>query len=141
MSGPDAPKIPKDKHERELREFALSFPGAYEEFPWGERVVKVNKKIFVFLGRGEGGSVGCAVKLPKSRGTALTLDECSPTGYGLGKSGWVDAKFTGKKPPMDLLEEWIEESYRAIAPAKLVKELDGKRGAAPAPKKKPAKRR
>jgi predicted DNA-binding protein (MmcQ/YjbR family) len=141
MSGPDAPKIPKNVHERELRAFALSFPGAYEEFPWGERVVKVNKKIFVFLGRGESGSVGCAVKLPKSRGTALTLDECSPTGYGLGKSGWVDAKFTGKKPPMELLKEWIEESYRAVAPVKLVKELDAMPGVAPARKKRSGKGR
>src|SRR6266545_2881018 len=33
-----------------LRDFALGLPGAYEEFPWGECVVKVNKKVFVFLG-------------------------------------------------------------------------------------------
>ena len=26
-----------------VREFALGFPGAYEEFPWGESVAKVNK--------------------------------------------------------------------------------------------------
>ncbi|MBA3709787.1 MAG: hypothetical protein H0W83_13320, partial [Planctomycetes bacterium] len=37
-----------------LRAFALAFPGAYEDFPWGERVVKVAKKVFVFLGRGHG---------------------------------------------------------------------------------------
>ena len=29
---------------------ALSYPGAHEEFPWGERVVKVKGKVFVFLG-------------------------------------------------------------------------------------------
>ena len=33
----------------QLRTFALGLPGAYEEFPWGESVVKVNKKMFVFL--------------------------------------------------------------------------------------------
>jgi len=27
-------------------------------------------------------------------------------------------------PPLDQLKEWVEESYRAQAPRKLVKELD-----------------
>ena len=39
--------------QAELRAFALSLPGAGEHFPWGERVVKVNGKIFVFLGHDE----------------------------------------------------------------------------------------
>src|SRR4029078_6279774 len=47
------------------------------------------------------------------------------TGYGRGRAGWVSATFArGDKPPVDLLEEWIEESYRAVAPKKLVKLLD-----------------
>jgi hypothetical protein len=32
---------------------ALCYPETYPESPWGELVVKVNKKIFVFLGRNE----------------------------------------------------------------------------------------
>jgi len=39
------------KAEAALRTFALKFPGAREEFPWGERVVKVGKKVFVFMGK------------------------------------------------------------------------------------------
>src|SRR5688572_7972693 len=49
-----------------LREFALGLPEAKEDFPWGERVAKVNKKVFVFLGVDPvpGGDVGLSVKLP-----------------------------------------------------------------------------
>src|SRR6266542_3907401 len=74
-----------------LREFALSFPGAKEDFPWGERVAKVNGKVFVFLGADPvpGGGIGFSVKLPASREEALELPFARPTGYGLGKAGWV----------------------------------------------------
>jgi predicted DNA-binding protein (MmcQ/YjbR family) len=78
-----------------LRTFALSLPGAYEEFPWGERVAKVAKKVFVFLGKdGDASEAGLSVKLPASRDMALSLPFATPTEYGLGKSGWVTARFT-----------------------------------------------
>ena len=113
-----------------LRTFALGYPGAHEEFPWGERVVKVKGKVFVFLGREE--PLGISVKLPQSRLMALALPFASPTGYGLGKAGWVTAQFGPReKPPMDVLKAWIDESYRAVAPKKLVASL-GKDAAAPA---------
>ncbi len=103
-----------------LREVALTYPEAVEEFPWGERAIKVRKKIFVTLSHHKG-HLYMSVKLPESGEAALTLPYTSPTGYGLGKSGWVTATFDpGDEPPMDLLAEWIEESYRTIAPKKLV---------------------
>ncbi|MBS2033003.1 MAG: MmcQ/YjbR family DNA-binding protein [Deltaproteobacteria bacterium] len=105
---------------------ALAFPGAHEAFPWGERVVKVKGKVFVFLGRDEGESWGMALKLPHSGQAALMLPFTEPTGYGLGKSGWVTCNFGKKeKAPLELLQKWLEESYRAVAPAKLLKALDG----------------
>lgn len=107
-----------------LRTYALGFPEAREDFPWGERVVKVRDKVFVFLGR-EDEALGVTVKLPSSGLMALSLPFASPTGYGLGKSGWVTARFGPKdKLPMDMLRKWIEESYRAVAPKELVKALD-----------------
>jgi hypothetical protein len=49
----------------------------------------------------------------------------SPAGYGLGKSGWVTAELEpGQEPVVELFERWIDESYRAQAPKKLVKQLD-----------------
>lgn len=36
-----------------VRSFALGLPEAYEDFPWGESVAKVNGRVFVFLGSGD----------------------------------------------------------------------------------------
>jgi predicted DNA-binding protein (MmcQ/YjbR family) len=111
-------------HGAALRDFALAYPGAHEEFPWGERVIKVKGKVFVFLGRDEDG-LGLSVKLPQSRLMALDLPFTSPTAYGLGKAGWVSAQFGAKdKPPLDVLKAWIDESYRAVAPKRMIAELD-----------------
>lgn len=107
--------------EAALRKHALSYPEAHEDFPWGERVVKVRGKVFLFLGRPEAGGLGLSVKLPGSASFALGLPFASPTGYGLGKSGWVTARFEKRqKPPVELLMQWIDESYRAVAPKRLV---------------------
>jgi len=106
-----------------LRAFALGYPEAYEDFPWGERVAKVKGKVFVFLGR-DGDDLGLSVKLPESGMLALGLPFASPTGYGLGKAGWVTVKFGKReKAPVDLLRSWIDESYRAVAPKKLLAAL------------------
>ena len=109
-----------NKNQMALRDFALDYPGAHEAFPWGERVVKVKGKVFLFLG-GKDEDLSLSVKLPSSGLIALGLPFASPTGYGLGKSGWVTARFGPKeKPPLEVLRAWIDESYRAVAPKKLV---------------------
>jgi predicted DNA-binding protein (MmcQ/YjbR family) len=127
------------KVEAALRERALSYPGAREEFPWGESVVKVNGKVFVFLGHHQERGLSLSVKLPGSHGMALMLPFAEPTGYGLGKSGWVTARFAaGDKPPLPLLLEWLDESFRDVAPKKVVATLDGAPAAA---KKKKRPRR
>ena len=76
-----------------------------------------------------------SVKLPESGKAALRLPFASPTEYGLGKSGWVTARFTAKdKPPVEMLRKWIDESYRAVAPKELIKALD-QAAARPAPRR------
>ena len=105
--------------EAMLRKHALGFPGAYEEFPWGERVIKVRKKIFLFL-HGDAENLRVTTKLPLSYGAALLAPFAKPTGYGLGKNGWVTASFSGgEHVPYDVLLSWMDESYRAIAPKRL----------------------
>ena len=109
-------------HDDYLR-FALAFPDAWQDMPWdGDVVAKVAKKIFVFFGTGDVPSVG--VKLPESAEQALLSDAVTPMGYGLGKWGWVVVDLTAKGAPQQgVIEDWIEESYRAVAPKKLVAKL------------------
>ena len=114
--------------EDDLLDFALSYPESYEDSPWGERVAKVKKKIFVFF-HVPSDELNVTVKLPESATIALSLPFVTPTGYGLGKSGWVTATFAARdKPPVEVLKQWIDESYRNVAPRKLVVRLDDARG-------------
>ncbi|MFD9074784.1 MmcQ/YjbR family DNA-binding protein [Streptomyces lasiicapitis] len=121
------------KWER-VRAFALDLPGATEEFPWGETVAKIHKKVFVFLGVDDGSyPLGVTVKLTDeaAHAHALTAPGAEPAGYGLGKSGWVQIPLEQQGAPRaDLLCDWVEESYRTIAPKKRVTELE-ERGTPP----------
>jgi predicted DNA-binding protein (MmcQ/YjbR family) len=130
--------------ELELRDFALSFPETTEEFPWGHRTIKVKGKAFIFMSS-ENGGLGLSVKLPTSSQGVLMLPFASPTGYGLSKSGWVTATFGEKDAvPVEWVRDWITESYRAVAPKRLLKELslDADEIASKArPVRRPAKKR
>ena len=110
------------KAESTLRDFALAYPETTEHFPWGHRALKVRNKVFVFLALDlDARTLSMSVKLPRTSSAALMLPFASPTHYGLGKSGWVTARFEGNDEiPTALLEEWIDESFRAIAPKKIV---------------------
>lgn len=81
-----------------LRAFGLTFPGAHRKAPWPEHDdLAVNDKTFAYL----------------------------PAAYGLGRSGWVLFNPADSKiPSIGQLREWIDESYRAQAPKRLVRELD-----------------
>ncbi|MGW5343258.1 MmcQ/YjbR family DNA-binding protein [Streptomyces sp. HUAS TT3] len=113
-----------------VREFALGLPEVAEEFPWGPEdcVMKVNKKIFVFLGSADGPQpLGLSVKLKDEalHGHALSAPGAQPTGYGLGRSGWVSVPLEEKgAPSLQVLCEWVEESYRTVALKRHVRALD-----------------
>lgn len=104
---------------------AAQYPEAHEDHPWGETVFKVKGKVFVFCGIPQENVLSFSVKLPHSSGGALLFPFAEPTGYGLGKAGWITATISPKdKAPEALFFEWLDESYRAVAPKKLVKLLD-----------------
>lgn len=127
--GVTVPRTALKKWEK-VREFALGLPGATEDFPWGDTVAKVNKKVFVFLGAPDSGyPLGVTVKLTDEavHAHALTSPGAEPAGYGLGRSGWVRVPLEpAGAPAAGLLCEWVEESYRVIAPKRLAAELDAR---------------
>ena len=113
----------------ELRAFGLSLPGAHCKSPWPDHDdLAVKDKTFAYLpAKDQPFSLSC--KLPYTGYAALQLPFAKPTAYGLGKSGWVSfSPAPDEIPPLGQLKDWVEESYRAQAPRKLVKELDDRQG-------------
>ena len=104
-----------------IRKKALSYPLTHEDFPWGESAFKVKGKTFVFMSDGDDG-VSFSVKLPASRDLAMSLPGSEPTHYGLGSKGWVTIKPTSKTSSA-VLGFLIDESYRSVAPKKVVVSL------------------
>ena len=114
----------RDLHPRVV-EFALSLPGAWKDHPWDETVAKVGKKVFAFFGDPDGEyGPGMTVKLRESHDGAVGVPGASEAGYGLGRAGWVTIRFGAKTPSFGVLTDWVEESYRLVAPKRLVQELD-----------------
>lgn len=105
-----------------LLKYALAKPDATLEHPWGENVAKVRGKVFVFFGMAEPAADApyadyvMGVKLTNALLFAKSQSYVEAMGYGLGKSGWVSVKKPRGAAPMDMFEEWIDESYANVAP-------------------------
>ena len=112
-----------DPVRTKLLGFALSLPEAVEDHPWDETVAKVRKKVFVFFG-GDPSRDRITVKLVESHGHALSIEGAEPSGYGLGKAGWVTIPVDAEGVDHDVLCDWVEESYCIIAPKRLVAKLE-----------------
>ena len=109
-----------DPLKADLLAFALSLPEAWEDHPWGESVAKVGKKVFAFFGILEADDgLRFTVKLRDSHEEAMAFEWVVPAGYGLDRGGWVSA-VAPDDTPIEMITDWVEESYRLVAPKKLV---------------------
>jgi predicted DNA-binding protein (MmcQ/YjbR family) len=111
---------PAELLRAQVIDHALELPEAWEDHPWDERVVKVGKKVFLFGGADdwhEGPML--TLKLPSSQPIALSQPGVVPAGYGLGRAGWVTVALAKSRLPFEALREWVDESYRAVAPKKV----------------------
>lgn len=111
----------KHADAKALRKVALAYPATVEDFPWGHSAFKAaGRKAFMFLSATDDGGFTCSMKLPFRSEEALKIKGAEPTGYGLAKSGWVTFTFAAKsKPPLAKLSDYLDESWRAVAPKKL----------------------
>jgi predicted DNA-binding protein (MmcQ/YjbR family) len=88
----------------------------------GEPTFRVRNKNFVFADKR---ASGLSVKLPKEEAEAVVATDpgAEPTGYGLGRHGWVSV-VVGEVPDDDRwrqIEEWVRTSYTLVAPKTLAK--------------------
>lgn len=112
---------------KELKAFGLSLPGTTPKAPWpGHDDVAVNDKTFVYLSLHDDGALAVSAKLPVTGKAVLeAFPNAKPTGYGLGKSGWVSLSLASDEAVvLDTVMRWMMESYRAQAPKRLLKALE-----------------
>jgi hypothetical protein len=110
---------PESELLQTLRRIALRYPETQEGSACNKSAFKARNKSFLFLGM-EDRSTHIMVKLRASLAEAARLDQCK-----VGANGWVTAVFDREHaPPPGLLEKWIDESYRLLAPRQLVALLD-----------------
>jgi predicted DNA-binding protein (MmcQ/YjbR family) len=88
----------------------------------GEPTFRVNGKNFVFTNPE---ATSLTVKLGKEEAEAVvaTDPDAVPTGYGLGRSGWITISI-GKRAGAarwQEIEEMVRTSYTLVAPKKLAK--------------------
>ena len=116
--------MPKKDPPTEIRAIALSYPSSIESTSCNKAAFKAGTKSFVFLGEQDGGW-NLMVKLGESLAEAGVMAEKKPDNFSVGKHGWTTLRFaTGKGPAKKLLKNWIDESFRLLAPKKLIAELD-----------------
>lgn len=101
----------------DLREHALSRPGAWPEEPWeGDLVAKVGPqekgKIFVFLHESSIEVKAATTREEADKWLDRYPDDASAMAY-IGRSGWNTLTIGDAIPPQELLEA-VEDSYAMV---------------------------
>ena len=124
-----------------VRAFALGLPAAEEDSPWGETVIKVRRKpgvppwrvgkegvygpMFLWMGQRDAERPAVCVKLTTSYEEAVAVAQAERTTIsGLGQWGWLTVRLAAAAVP--LVCDWVEESYRNVAPKRFVAELNAR---------------
>ena len=106
----------------DVREYALTLPGASEDMPYGPDwlIFRIEGKIFLNIWL-ESPEPTCAVKLPPEVGLSLRehYDGVRPA-YHLNKTHWNDIYL--EMIDDELTKQWIRQSYELVL-SKLPKKL------------------
>ncbi|UDY35080.1 MmcQ/YjbR family DNA-binding protein [Dermatobacter hominis] len=90
----------------------------------GEPTFRVRNKNFVFS---DADATRISVKLPKDEAEAVVVTDetAEPTGYGLGRHGWVSVGIPegADDERWREVEEWVRTSYALVAPKTLARQV------------------
>ena len=110
-----------------IEKLALSLPEAQRvdiEAWGGEPTFRVRGKNFVFANP-EGTTVTLKLSKDEAEAVVATVEGALPTGYGLGRHGWISVelskRLSGER--WQELEEWILTSYTLVAPKTLARKV------------------
>ena len=108
-----------------VRKICLAFPETSEKLAWGHPTFRVRDKIFATIGvNADDKVVTMTTKPPPGEQEAL-LAEGAPFFFPkyVGVRGWIGF-VVNSQSDWKLVAEMVEDSYREIAPKRLVAELD-----------------
>lgn len=121
------PPMAPPTNERRIEAMVARLPDAVrvDIEAWdGEPTFRVNGKNFVFANRE---FTGISVKLSKDEAEAVVATDpaVEPTGYGLGRHGWISVTFPARMSAArwEVVEEWVRTSYTLVAPKKLARQV------------------
>lgn len=112
--------------DERLRAICLDFPEAVERETWEAPTYRVRDKIFAMQ---RGTEAPIALWCKANPGVQEMLVAGDPARYFVppyvGHNGWIGVRLDGGVD-WDDVADLVAESYRLIAPKRLVKELDGR---------------
>jgi hypothetical protein len=120
---------PHQRAEAELTAHGLTFPETTRSQGWATlRAIDVRKKTFVLFGaKGEAlDALTIVMKLPISAEMAEDLSFVRPARGWYKQHSWVTAHFGPEDDifaEMQTLKGWLKQSYIAVAPKKLGREV------------------
>jgi len=117
----------------EVREIAVSFPGAFEKVSWGRPVFCAPKMFVMYGGSMKTDTKGSYIQFPHSilvkvddsDRRALEQDTRFFFPAYMGPFGWLGLDFTArKKVDWGEVRELIDASFRMVASKKLIRQLE-----------------
>lgn len=108
MPPPDSPFFPT------FQQHCLAFEGAWEDYPWGETVFKVGKKMFASCHAPQPGVLSVMLKATREDQAALVqLPGIAKAAY-IGQHGWITALITDEGS-FNLVKDLATASYDLVA--------------------------
>jgi predicted DNA-binding protein (MmcQ/YjbR family) len=101
-------------NDRQLLQYCLAKPGAWEDEPWeGEVVVKVASKIFAFVGDGRTVGVKCGANRDQADEWLARYPADARVMAYIGRSGW-NTLTLNRSIPDEEIRAAIDDSYERV---------------------------